>query len=134
MKYVILTVAAAAFWSAAISSRASDKIPASTLSDMGLSGMTVMSDREASNVRGMFAFAGGISWAVLEDADDGSAGSINPYVAIGRYHAEGASGSVATRTRVRSRLVVNDDGDVSLEVRTRATIVGAAGFSRASSF
>jgi hypothetical protein len=94
-----------------------------------------MSDSDAMSVRGSgFSFAGGVSFAFLVDADDGAAGSINPYLAIGKYEADGASGSVATRTRVRSKLVVTSDGDVSLEVRTRATIIGAAGFSRARSF
>ncbi len=73
----------------------------STLRAMGLSGMQVMNDREAMNVRGMgysshgsTAIAFGISYAHA-GGYDASAGSLDGFFAKGKYYAGGSHGSIA---------------------------------------
>jgi hypothetical protein len=73
----------------------------STLRAMGLSGMQVMSDREAMNVRGMgysshgsTAIAFGISYAHA-GGYQASAGSLDGFFAKGNHFAGGAHGSIA---------------------------------------
>jgi hypothetical protein len=133
MKYFICTLATVAISLSAMSARAGDQIPTSTLSDMGLSGMTVISDREASNVRGMGAFAGGISWTTV-GLFDNSAGSINVYAARGKYEASGNNASIGGVVRFRIKDVDTSDGSSSREIRVRGYVIGAGGFSNARAF
>lgn len=74
-----------------------------TLRAMGLSGMQVMSDREAMDVRGMgysshgsTAIAFGISYAHA-GGQGASAGSLDGYFSKGKYLAGGSHGSIAGR-------------------------------------
>jgi len=74
-----------------------------TLQAMGLSGLQVMSDSEAMNVRGLGyqsyggkskAIAFGVSYAHV-GGHGGSAGSLDGFYAEGKHYAGGAHGSIA---------------------------------------
>lgn len=73
-----------------------------TLSAMGLSGMQVVSDREAMSIRGhgfqghgnSIAIAFGVSYAHVGGRRAG-AGSLDGFLAIGKHHASGKHGSIA---------------------------------------
>src|SRR5262245_58704704 len=74
---------------------------AATLREMGLSGMAIMSDDEAMEIRGegfgsggSSASAGGSSFANIE-TPDGSAASENGYSAHGKHEADGSNLSFA---------------------------------------
>jgi hypothetical protein len=131
MKFLIGTLATAVLLIAIGTASAGDGIPTSALSEMGLSGMTIMSDNEAMQVRGTGAFAGGISWAI---GPHGSSGSINVYGGLGKYEAAGAGGSIAGGVRVRVKHVENSDGTSNTEIKVRGYAVFAGGFSTARAF
>lgn len=134
MKNLLCFLATLALLMAASTSRADNRIPSSELNEMGLSGLTVMSDSEAMHVRGTgFAFAGGISWTTV-GLFDNSAGSINLYGALGKYEASGANASVGGVVRFRVKDVDHSDNTSSREVLVRGYVIGAGGFSRAKSF
>lgn len=134
MKYLICTLATVALVVAANTSRADNHIPNNALNEMGLSGLTVMSDSEAMNVRGQgFAFAGGISWTTV-GLFDNSAGSVNVYGTLGKYEASGANASVGGVVRFRIKDVDHSDSTSSRETRVRGYVIGAGGFSTAKSF
>lgn len=84
-------------------SEADQNLPSQrTLQAMGLSGLEVMSDEEALEVRGMgygesVAVASGVSWASIS-SQGGSAGSKNDYFAKGLREARGKTFS---RARVK---------------------------------
>jgi hypothetical protein len=131
MKYLLCTLMAAAIvMLAGSTSRADNGIPKNSLSDMGLSGLTEMTDSEALSVRGQGAFAGGISWAVNRRGS----GSINVYGAKGKYEASGKGGSIAGSIYVRYKDVDNSDGSSNSELKIRGYAVFAGGFSSARSF
>jgi hypothetical protein len=132
MKYLLCTLTTAAIvMLAASTSHANNGIPASSLNDMGLSGLTEMTDSEALSVRGQGAFAGGISWALSRR---GSSGSINVYGAKGKYEASGKGGSIAGSIYVSYKDVDNSDGSSNSELKIRGYAVFAGGFSSARSF
>jgi hypothetical protein len=68
-----------------------------TLNDMGLGGLTIMSDSESMSVRGMGwspVSASGFGWAIVH-VDGASAGSINKYSSKGKHKAWGENDSHA---------------------------------------
>jgi hypothetical protein len=131
MKYLIGTVVTAALMITATTVCADNRIPSSALNDMGLSGLTVMSDSEAMQVRGAGAFAGGVSWAI---GPFGTSGTVNVYGGHGKYEASGAGGSIAGGVRVRIKHVENSDGTSNTETRIRGYAVFAGGFATARAF
>lgn len=131
MKYAICTLAMAALLTVAGSSRADNGIPAGALNAMGLGGMTAMTDGEALEVRGMGAFAGGVSWAI---GPRWQSGSINVYGGRGKYHASGAGGSIAGKISVSYKEVDVPFLPNTSELRVRGYAVFAGGFSTASAF
>jgi hypothetical protein len=107
-------------------------ISTSQLSEMGLSGIAVMSDEAAMEIRGMgympshksLSLAFGISYATIstEDGDvvasqsgyggdgslgEGSAGTLDGFLAVGSYYAAGEHGSEAqvTKTHVVEEVI-----------------------------
>ena len=86
-----------------------------TLRAMGLSGMQVMSDREAMGVRGMgyyssnksnksnksTAIAFGISYAKVGGHYDARAGTLDGFFAKGKHYASGKHGSIAGKVVIK---------------------------------
>lgn len=151
-KYILsLAVALVAM---AGSARAEQSISAETLSAMGLSGLTVISDGDALAVRGHgfsggrmskgcskcgprgkvspYSRATGSSFATIEVKDGGSH-SENSYFAEGPYAASGENYSEAgsTITNIES---VDIDGIVKTITTTCTTKVWAGGSSSSMSF
>jgi hypothetical protein len=99
-----LTVVLAASLLATLSSaaQAEQGMPSqATLRAMGLSGMQVISDRDALNIRGMGyqkshskAIAFGASYAKV-NGKGAEAGTVDGYYAEGKHYAGGAHGSIA---------------------------------------
>jgi hypothetical protein len=136
------------------SARAEEGISANTLSAMGLSGLTVVSDSDALAIRGMgfrggdhskgcktcgargkvapYSRVGGSSFATI-GVEDGGSHSQNSYFAEGPYGASGdnysEAGSVITNTEV-----VTIDGITKTVSTTCSTLVFAGGSSSAMSF
>jgi len=139
---------------------ASDEISTATLSSMGLSGLQVMTDSQALEVRGMgyvgsrnsyrnrhdnhkkqaekpWAAANGKSWASVEIdgyKEEAGAGSHNSYAAEGKYFAGGQNYSEAALSTTDVIRVDYPDGTFSAETKIRAISVSAGGFSNASAF
>jgi hypothetical protein len=135
------------------SARADEGISTSTLSDMGLSGLTVVSDHDALAIRGM-GFRGGMhskcnscgprgkvspyskaygnSFATI-DIKDGGSHSENGYFAEGPYAASGENYSEAASQVTNIEIV--DIGGVLKSVTTVCTTkVWAGGSSSSMSF
>jgi len=80
-----------------------------TLNQMGLGGMVVMSDADASSVRGQGFQGGGSSVRVFGNSfatvnkGNGTAHSQNGYSVQGRHFAAGANGSVAGVIKIKGR-------------------------------
>lgn len=151
-KYILSLVAALVCLAG--SARADEGISTSTLSAMGLSGMTVMSDSDALAVRGMgfrggnhskgcstcgargkvspYSKAFGNSFATI-DIQDGGAHSENGYFAEGPYGASGENYSEAA-SQVTNIEIVDIDGVVKTLTTTCITKVYAGGSSSAMSF
>ena len=105
----LLTIAVSASMILALAgmAQADDGMPSqATLQAMGLSGMQVMSDREAMDVRGLgfyssrkhsksVAIAFGISFAGVHGKKGAKAGSLDGFLAVGKHKAAGAHGSIA---------------------------------------
>jgi hypothetical protein len=104
MKYFALACAVTA--TMASLGWAADRPNQQILSDMGLGGITIMSDDEALSVRGMgwgSAKAYGKSWANVH-VDGASAGSENAYSSSGKHKAWGESDSHAAVIIVKAKL------------------------------
>ncbi len=116
MKRSLIVVLAASMVVAFVGvARAEHGMPSqATLRAMGLSGMQVMSDREAMNVRGMgyysprkssrkkpTAIAFGISYAKVGGHHGASAGTIYGFFAKGKHFAAGAHGSIAGKVVIK---------------------------------
>ncbi len=134
--------------------RADEGISAKTLSEMGLSGLTVVSDHDALAIRGM-GFRGGLHskgcsscglratkqpWSAVAGnsfatigVGDGGAHSENAYAAEGPYGASGENYSEAASS-VTNIEVVDIDGVVKSITTTCITKVYAGGNSSAMSF
>ncbi|TWU25960.1 hypothetical protein [Bythopirellula polymerisocia] len=111
-------------------------IPSNTLDAMGLSGVKVVSDSTAAEVRGMgyvpISIAAGGSFAGV-GSHHAAAGSVNGYFAAGKYAASGANGSEAGITKVHVKSI--DIGGVTKTITTTKSIsVYAGGYSSAMSF
>lgn len=135
MKTMIL--AAVAAFGFAASSQA--EISADNLAAMGLGGATIVSDVEASEVRGLgymsgrgFAIAGGGSVAGVSKAH-GGAGSVNFYLAAGRNAAGGDNVSEAGFSSTRTK-VTNVKGHRRVTRTTKTLSVFAGGASNSYSF
>lgn len=151
---ILSTLAAALVCVVAGTANAADGISADTLSEMGFSGLAVMSDSDALAIRGK-GFAGGDqtricktcgpralkkpwssafgnSFATIE-TKDGVAHSENGYAAEGPYGASGENFSEAGSVVTNVEIVVI--GDVTKSITTSCTTrVFAGGFSSAMSF
>ncbi len=101
-------VVAVLTWSFGYVARAAEQpIGEGTLAEMGLGGLVLLSDEDASSVRGLGyngrggAAVYGHSWANVSSSY-GSAGSENGYRARGRHSAKGANLSFAGVVEIRS--------------------------------
>jgi hypothetical protein len=161
MKRCLTVVLAAGLFAAFVGiAQAENGMPSqATLRAMGLSGMQVMSDREAMNVRGMgytssgsTAIAFGISYAHA-GGYDASAGSLDGFFAKGNHYAGGAHGSIAGKVVITYGGGGGGGGDWGNDspsrggdlpptrpphdgggTRVRATIVFAGGFAVSSAY
>jgi hypothetical protein len=153
-KVLFSTLAAALVCVAVSNANAAEGISASTLADMGLSSMTVMSDSQAMAIRGK-GFTGvcdacgrtepmtkafGNSFATMNLANcpdcvavDGSAHSENGYTAMGPYYSAGTNFSEAgaVHTTVES---VDVGGVVTTLTKSTSARVFAGGYSTARAF
>jgi hypothetical protein len=127
---VILLVAAMYSKASAENGRPS----AAALKAMGLSGLHVMSDAEALQVRGQGAFAGGLSVAYIGPlVPFPPAGSINASAATGTYYAAAANNSHADVLIVNGTVVVAPPA-ITASATFSYTRLSAGGSSWARSF
>jgi hypothetical protein len=148
---------------AGTSALASDgTIASSTLDSMGLAGLTVMTDSQALEVRGMgyqgsmnsyrnrrhdhkkkqeakkpWASAEGKSWASVEldgYKEEAQAGTRNEYKAAGNYEAGGSNFSEATLSKTDVEIIGYSDGTFSSKTNVRTIHVEAGGYSNAKAF
>jgi hypothetical protein len=153
MSKMILPMLVAALVCVAGSAKA-DGISASTLDEMGLSGLTVVSDSDALSIRGMgwtdsmnvwkakkrkdtkqiWSAAAGNSIATVTDKHgNGSATSQNSYGAEGPYAASGENFSEATLSNTDVE-IVDINGVVKSVTNVWSIHVEAGGFSSSMSF
>lgn len=153
-KALVTSLIAALVCTGGAVANAADGISSGTLSEMGLSGLTVMSDSDALSVRGKgyvgggqsgycktcprgkkppWSVAFGNSFATIEVEDPATAHSENGYLAEGPYAASGEnfSEAAAEQTHIET---VNIDGSIKTISTTWKTHVWAGGFSSAMSF
>ncbi|NIL96603.1 MAG: hypothetical protein GTO53_04200 [Planctomycetales bacterium] len=121
----------------------------SVLDDMGLSGMQILSDSDAVAIRGKgwmpdppdlhehngdkpWVTAGGLSLAML-DHEGARGGSLNFYLAEGKYKAGGENISIATKT-FEKRTVHSYNDHVETKIRTYTKTISAGGSSSAYAF
>lgn len=150
MSKYILSLAAVLVCFAA-SARADEGISASTLSEMGLAGLNVVSDHDALAIRGMgfrggdhckscgargkkspYSRVSGNSFATIE-TKDGAAHTENAYFAEGPYGASGENLSEAG-SEVTNIETVTIDGVTKTITTTCKTYIFAGGASSAMSF
>jgi hypothetical protein len=150
-KALLSTFAAALILSTATTASAANGISGTTLSDMGLSGLTVMSDSDAMAIRGK-GFGGcdlcghrkdsssvafGNSFATISldcpDCAEGTAHSENGYAAEGSFAASGDNFSEAGAEVIKVEVMVIDGSTTSLTTTLKARVF-AGGFSSARSF
>ena len=151
MSKTILSTLVVTLFCVAGSAFADQGIATSTLSEMGLSGLVVMSDSQAMAIRGMGyrghdgykskkangASASGKSWAKVDldgRHEEAEAGSRNEYKAKGKYEASGENFSEATLAVSDILRVDYSDGTHSIETTTHSIHVEAGGFSSAKAF
>ena len=150
MSKMILPMLVAALVCVAGSAKA-DGISTSTLGEMGLSGLTVMSDSDALSVRGLgfdghrakfkkrrdskriWSAAQGASTAFVIDKHGNTAQSQNSYAAEGPYAASGENFSEATLSTTDVE-IVDIDGVVKSVTNIWSVHVEAGGFSSSMSF
>ncbi len=153
-KVFLSTMVAALVCVAVGNAKAANGISADTLSAMGLSGMTIMSDSEGLAVRGKgfdadcaqcnrgphAASAFGNSFATMNLAGcpdcvpiGGTSHSENGYISVGEYYAAGTNFSEAgaSYSTVES---VDVGGAVTTLTKTTSARVFAGGFSTARAF
>ena len=151
MNKTIFSLVVALLACAAGSAKAADRVSANTLGQMGLSGLTVMSDRDAMAVRGLgfvglncnigtlvspSATATGNSSASISAPGCANCGVVsnsatqNAYNAVGPHSASGSNYSEAGITFSTSNIV---DG-VGASLTTTSTKVWAGGNSSAKAF
>lgn len=155
MSKLFLTTMAAALMCVAGSAFADQGISSSTLDQMGLSGLSVMSDSESLSIRGMGYTGGGMksykaakkrrdtknpwssafgnSFATVVDKHGNVAHSENGYAAEGPYAASGENFSEATLSTIDTE-TVDINGVVKTVTNSWTTHVEAGGFSSSMSF
>ncbi len=139
MKKVLSMFAVALLLAASSAAQAADGVMSSaTLSALGLSGATLVSDSEASLVRGhgyhpnSIAIAAGGSFAHVGGPGAG-AGSVNVYFAAGQHFAGGANLSVAGKSVTHTKEIGYGHHTVTVS-HTKSVTVFAGGFSAAAAF
>jgi hypothetical protein len=124
---ILLGVASVVAFSMVPALAGEGRVSHQSLANMGLAGMTTMSDAQGMQLRGLSAQAGGWSSATLNGVG-GTASSTNFYYASGKKEASGANLSVAGDV---STTIVTHGSHVS--TITTANVIFAGGFSSASS-
>ena len=136
---------------------ADNGISQSTLQEMGLAGIELMSDADAMTIRGMgfdigdhigdhfpeptmsekpWSLAFGVSYANVDRSNDtnGSAGTTDGFIAEGKYRASGEHFSEAAIVRVEMHeLQVQGQPATLVTIETNSLRVFAGGFATASS-
>lgn len=132
---------------------ADNGINESTLADMGLAGVELMSDNEALAVRGMgyqggghhmpkpsdghekpWSLAFGVSYATVDGKyGDTGAGTLDGFIAEGKFMAAGEHYSEAGLTVTKSHELQVKGEPATLEIRTKSIKVFAGGFATSSS-
>lgn len=135
-KSLLLSACVAAISMVGQAHAADGVVPAATLEAMGLCGATVVSDATAAEVRGMgylpISIAAGGSFAGV-GASNAAAGSVNGYLAAGRYAASGENFSEAGLTKTNTKVV--NIGGIKKSIKTTKSIrVYAGGYSSSMSF
>ena len=156
MTKLFVTLPALALVVALSSSAVADNgINNATLADMGLAGVQLMSDSEAMEVRGMgfngggwdmpkpsdkhekpWSLAFGVSYAAVEGGNEhagGGAGTLDGFIAEGKFMAAGEHYSEAGLTKVESHELQVKGQPATLEIKTKSIKVFAGGFATASS-
>ena len=154
MTKIIATLPALALVVALSGSAVADNgIDSTTLADMGLTGVQVMDDSEAQQVRGLGYYGGGyhapqpsgdkpwslafgVSYATVEGGNEwksGGAGTLDGFAAEGKYMASGEHFSEAGVTKVESHELQVKGEPATLEIHTSSLRVFAGGFATASS-
>lgn len=141
MRKVLLALAVAMLLVASPSAQAADgAISRATLSAMGLSGATIVSDSEAALVRGhgyvpgnSIAIAAGGSFAFV-GGPHAAAGSLNVYFAAGNHFAGGVNYSEAGKTVSHTKTIEVFGHPVASVTHTKSVHVYAGGFSAAAAF
>ncbi|MCH7750652.1 MAG: hypothetical protein IH898_00640 [Planctomycetes bacterium] len=128
---------------------ADNGISQATLQDMGLAGIELMSDADAMAIRGMgfdggnhmpkpptsdkpWSLAFGISFATV-GVGNGSAGTIDGFIAEGKFMAAGEHLSEAGFVKVEAHDLQVKGLPATLEIHTTSLRVYAGGFATASS-
>ncbi len=131
---------------------ADNGISQATLQDMGLAGIELMSDADAMEIRGLgfnggghmpepttsdkpWTLAFGISYAKVKDGrhSQGSAGTLDGFVAEGKYMAAGEHFSEAGRVTIETHELQVKGLPATLEINTKSLRVFAGGFASGSS-
>ncbi len=134
---------------------ADNGISQATLQDMGLAGIELMSDADAMAIRGMgfhggfnmpespnsenkpWSLAFGFSYAEVEQDHlgglDGEAGTIDLFIAEGKFMASGEHFSEAAIVNVEMHELQVKGQPATLEIKTQSLRVFAGGFATASS-
>ncbi len=127
---------------------ADNGISQATLQDMGLAGIELMSDADAMEIRGLgyqppepsngdkpWTLAFGVSYATVGSNHHGtaSAGTIDGFVAEGKYKAMGEHGSEAGITKIESHALLVNGLPATLTIHIKSTTVFAGGFASGSS-
>jgi hypothetical protein len=150
-KAILSTLVSALLVTTATTANAAQGISPNTLADMGLSGLSVMSDSDALAIRGK-GFGGchlcgprkesssvafGNSFATISldcpDCAEGTAHSENGYAAEGSFAASGDNFSEAGAEVINVEVMVIDGSTTSLTTTLKARVF-AGGFSSARSF
>lgn len=132
---------------------ADNGISQATLQDMGLAGIQVMSDSDAMAIRGLgyqggghhmpkpsknekpWSLAFGLSYASIEDGwkSEGSAGTVDGFIAEGKYMVAGEHYSEAGRTTIDSHELQVKGEPATLDIKIKTVKVFAGGFANATS-
>jgi hypothetical protein len=131
---------------------ADNGISQATLQDMGLAGIELMSDADAMEIRGLgyngghntpepptsdkpWTLAFGVSYAHVGEGhySQGSAGTLDGFIAEGKYKAAGEHFSEAGRTTIESHELQVGGLPATMSIQTKSLRVFAGGFASGSS-
>lgn len=133
---------------------ADNSISQATLQDMGLAGIQVMSDADAMAIRGMgynggnhmpkpdkkaekpWTLAFGVSYATVEKdhyGDEAAAGTLDGFIAEGKYMAMGEHGSEAGWSKTETKVLEVKGAPATLETTTKSFRVFSGGFASGQS-